>query len=214
MRLRRTVEAMPFARVPCEASAILLAGGPRDASATSRQRRRDGRTTGGAGRSRREMALTKDFKETVQARARRDPAFRQALLQEALATMLEGDLETEGRAARLHQRDDRLRGTRPRTGTPAQSLMRMFGPRGDPQASNLFAVLGYLQRHGGFHLEVRAVRRPSTSVGSPIRQRSQSDHCRHQASERLMLTEVRRGPPRPVLRYSCQSNTPTTTSAR
>jgi hypothetical protein len=40
------------------------------------------------------MALTKDFNETVQARARRDPAFRQALLQEALATMLEGDLET------------------------------------------------------------------------------------------------------------------------
>jgi hypothetical protein len=41
------------------------------------------------------------------------------------------------------------------TGTPPKSLMRMFGPRGNPQASNLFAVLGQLQRHGGSHLEVR-----------------------------------------------------------
>ena len=32
----------------------------------------------------------------------------------------------------------------------------MFGPRGNPQASNLFAVLGHLQKDGGFHLEVRA----------------------------------------------------------
>ena len=28
------------------------------------------------------MALTKDFKDTIQARAQRDPAFRKALLQE------------------------------------------------------------------------------------------------------------------------------------
>jgi outer membrane protein assembly factor BamD (BamD/ComL family) len=40
------------------------------------------------------MALTRDFKESVQARASRDPAFRQALLQEAVAAMLEGDLAT------------------------------------------------------------------------------------------------------------------------
>jgi hypothetical protein len=40
------------------------------------------------------MALTRDFKETVQARARRDPAFCQALLQEAVAAVLEGDLAT------------------------------------------------------------------------------------------------------------------------
>ena len=33
--------------------------------------------------------------------------------------------------------------------------MRMFGPRGNPQASNLLAVLGHLQKHGGFQLAVR-----------------------------------------------------------
>ena len=32
------------------------------------------------------------------------------------------------------------------TGTPPKSLMRMFGPRGNPQASNLFAVLSHLQK--------------------------------------------------------------------
>ena len=92
------------------------------------------------------MALTRDFKETVQARASRDPAFRQALLQEALADDAQGgSRDRQGRAARLHQRDDRLRGAGRATGTPPKSLMRMFGPRGNPQASNLFAVLGHLQ---------------------------------------------------------------------
>ena len=49
-----------------------------------------------------EMALTRDFKDTVQARARRDPAFGQALLQEAVAMMLKGDLQ----AGKAVLRDD------------------------------------------------------------------------------------------------------------
>jgi len=35
-------------------------------------------------------------------------------------------------------------------------LMRMFGPKGNPQASNLFAVISYLQEREGIHLEVKA----------------------------------------------------------
>ena len=103
------------------------------------------------------MALTKNFKETVQARARRDPVFRQALLQEALETMLAGDLAT-GKAV-LRDYINATIGFEElgrATGTPPKSLMRMFGPRGNPQASNLFAVLGHLQKQGSFHLEVRA----------------------------------------------------------
>jgi hypothetical protein len=34
--------------------------------------------------------------------------------------------------------------------------MHMFGPRGNPQASNLFAVLAHPQQQGAFHLAVRA----------------------------------------------------------
>ena len=39
-----------------------------------------------------------------------------------------------------------------------KSLMRMFGPSGNPQAGNLFEVIGYLQKREGLHFEVRAVR--------------------------------------------------------
>ena len=40
------------------------------------------------------------------------------------------------------------------TGTQAKSLIRMFGPRGNPQARNLFSVIGYLQQHAGIELRV------------------------------------------------------------
>ena len=103
-----------------------------------------------------DMVRIRRFKETVQARAGRDPAFRQALLQEAVAAMLEGDLATGKAILRDHiNATIGFEALGRATGTPAKSLMRMFGPRGNPQASNLFAVLGHLQKQGGFHLEVR-----------------------------------------------------------
>jgi hypothetical protein len=40
------------------------------------------------------MALTKDFRETVRERAQREPAFRRALLREAVEQMLSGDVDT------------------------------------------------------------------------------------------------------------------------
>jgi hypothetical protein len=40
------------------------------------------------------VPLTHDFKETVQARARRDRRFRHALLREAVECVINGDLET------------------------------------------------------------------------------------------------------------------------
>ena len=39
-------------------------------------------------------------------------------------------------------------------GTPAKSLIRMLGPRGNPQARNLFGIIGYLQKHAGIELHV------------------------------------------------------------
>ncbi len=36
--------------------------------------------------------------------------------------------------------------------------MRMFGPRGNPQARNLFEIIGYLQKREGLHFEIHAVR--------------------------------------------------------
>ncbi len=40
------------------------------------------------------MALTREFKETIQARVERDPAFREALLKEGVECLLSGDVET------------------------------------------------------------------------------------------------------------------------
>lgn len=44
------------------------------------------------------------------------------------------------------------------TGTPPKSLMCMFGPRGNPTANKLFAVVGHLQKRSGIAIEVRDVR--------------------------------------------------------
>ncbi len=40
------------------------------------------------------MALTRSFKETVQARVAEDPAFRSALLREGVEALLAGDVDT------------------------------------------------------------------------------------------------------------------------
>ncbi len=46
------------------------------------------------------------------------------------------------------------------TGTPAKSLIRMFGPRGNPLARNLFGVVSYLQKQAGIQLQVTPEPRP------------------------------------------------------
>lgn len=103
------------------------------------------------------MALTRSFKETVKARVAIDPAFRDALLTEGLAALLEGDVETGKAVLR-----DYINATvgfealAAATGTPAKSLMRMFGARGNPSATNLFGVIKHLQHVSGVTLEIRA----------------------------------------------------------
>ena len=103
------------------------------------------------------MALTKDFKDTIQARAQRDPAFRKALLQEGVECLLAGDIDT-GKAV-LRDYINATIGFEELSRVfdkSSKSLMRMFGPKGNPQASNLFAVISYLQEQEGIHLEVKA----------------------------------------------------------
>src|SRR4051812_11791714 len=101
------------------------------------------------------MALTKDFKETVRERLQREPKGRAALLQEAIECLMAGDVDTGKAVLR-----DYINGTMgfqelsDLTHTPAKSLMRMFGPNGNPQARNLFDVIAQLQRADGLHVEV------------------------------------------------------------
>jgi DNA-binding phage protein len=101
------------------------------------------------------MALTRSFKETVKARAERDPKFRAALLTEAVEQMLAGDVDT-GKAVLRDYINATVGFERlaRETGTPAKSLMRMFGPKGNPRASNLFTVIGWLQKASKVRLAV------------------------------------------------------------
>ena len=105
------------------------------------------------------MPLTRDFKETVQVRAERDREFREGLLKEGVECLLAGDVETGKIVLR-----DYINATigfeelSSLTGMPSKSLMRMFGPSGNPHARNLFQVISQIQQHEGIQLEVSAVR--------------------------------------------------------
>ena len=105
------------------------------------------------------MPLTRDFKETVRARAERDREFREGLLKEGVECLLAGDVET----GKIILRDYinatiGFEGLGSATGRPPKSLMRMFGPSGNPHARNLFEVISHIQQHEGIQLEVNAVR--------------------------------------------------------
>jgi len=101
------------------------------------------------------MPKTKDFGVLVQAEVRTDPAFAEALLREGVDAMLSGDVETGKTILRNYIKAtvgfEKLGEA---TGAPAKSLIRMFGPRGNPQAKNLFGVIGYLQKRAGIELHV------------------------------------------------------------
>jgi len=103
------------------------------------------------------MALTRDFRKTIQARAKRDPAYREAMLTEAVDSFLSGDVEvgkamlrdyinaTIGFEALSRQLDK-----------PSKSLHRMLSPSGNPKANNFFEILHFLQRNEGVELLVTA----------------------------------------------------------
>ncbi len=105
------------------------------------------------------MVLTRDFKETIQARVKRDPAFREALLKEGVECLLSGDVETGKAVLRDYINAtigfEALGGL---TDKSPKSLMRMFGPKGNPQARNLFEIIDHLQKREGVHFEIRSVR--------------------------------------------------------
>ena len=101
------------------------------------------------------MTVTKSFKELVRSRVAEDPEFAEALLREGIDTMLSGGVETGKAILR-----DYIKATvgfeklGEAIDMPAKSLIRMLGPRGNPQARNLFGIIGYLQRQAGIELHV------------------------------------------------------------
>ncbi len=82
----------------------------------------------------------------MKARADREPAFRAGLYREAAQALLDGEFT----AARVLLRDFinatvGFSALAEQLGLTDKSLMRMFGPSGNPTAANLLAVLQVLQ---------------------------------------------------------------------
>ena len=114
------------------------------------------------------MPLTKDFRDTIRERAQQEPAFRRALLQEAIELMLTGDVTTGKALIRNYVNATvGFQELARAVDTPAPSLMRMFGPKGNPSAKNLFNVIAHLQKQEGVHLALCALTPPSKRA--PVR---------------------------------------------
>jgi hypothetical protein len=101
------------------------------------------------------MPLTKSFNETVKSKLQQSEGFRHALLREAVACMIAGDVETGKSVLRKY-----INGTigfvklGADLGRSPKVLMRMFSASGNPQAKNLFEIVAYLQKIEGTKLEV------------------------------------------------------------
>jgi DNA-binding phage protein len=104
------------------------------------------------------MANTRNFSDTVKADLEKSAEFRRALLSEAVACMVSGDVETGKVVLREY-----VNGTigflklGAALGRSPKSLMRMLSPTGNPQARNLFEMVAYLQKIEGTVLEVHAI---------------------------------------------------------
>jgi DNA-binding phage protein len=101
-------------------------------------------------------ALTKDFRNTIRDRAQREAGFRQGLLREGLELICNGDFATARAILRNY-----INATvgfpelARMTNISSPSLQRMFGPRGNPRAENLFGVIAQLQQQEGINVELR-----------------------------------------------------------
>jgi|SRR6267154_3752372 len=102
------------------------------------------------------MAPTRDFKETVVARMKREPKFARALLDEALTLFFNGEPET----AKLMLRDlvNATMGFETlatRIDKPSKSLHRMLSKSGNPTMENLSAILVAMKDE--LHVDIKAV---------------------------------------------------------
>jgi DNA-binding phage protein len=101
------------------------------------------------------MALTRDFRETVQARARDDQEFRRG--NDAVDALLAGESALGREILR-----DFINATigfpvlAEKAGIHVKTLHQMFGPKGNPTAANLFNIIACLQEHEGVRLQVVA----------------------------------------------------------
>ncbi len=104
------------------------------------------------------MALTRNFKDTIMERIRTDSEYADAIFEQGVQAMLDGDVGAGKSIIR-----DYINATIGFEALAAEvdkdpkSVMRMFSEKGNPNANNLFGVIGSLQRYTKKHLHVSAV---------------------------------------------------------
>ena len=98
------------------------------------------------------MALTRDYKQTIVARIKRDRKFARALYAEAVGALLEGDT-AEGLAMLrdLVHAEITFKELARQTGLGEKTLHRMLNRNGNPTARNL----GVIVRHIAEDLRVK-----------------------------------------------------------
>jgi DNA-binding phage protein len=104
------------------------------------------------------MTLTRDFKETVNARVQQDSVFAAALLDEAVSLFLNGEPET----ARLILRDlvnatVGFEELAVETSKPSKSLHRMLSAKGNPTMDNLTTIFNVLRKELRVDIKVQTV---------------------------------------------------------
>jgi hypothetical protein len=103
-------------------------------------------------------ALTADYGEGIREDIKTNPAFRRAMLSEALEVLLGGEVPVAREILRDYI-NATVRFPKLAAGTKihVKTLHQMFGPNGNPTATNLFEIIGFLQRAEGVRFEVRPV---------------------------------------------------------
>jgi DNA-binding phage protein len=103
------------------------------------------------------MPLTRDFRETVMEDMRKSPGFRDAMLREGVEAFLSGEMNIAKSVLRdLVNATVGFEKLSRKTKIPAKSLMRMLSPSGNPNATNLSAIICALQADAGVELHLAA----------------------------------------------------------
>jgi DNA-binding phage protein len=101
------------------------------------------------------MALTREYKETVLARIKREPKFAQALYAEAVNSLLEGETEEGLSILRdLVHANITFKELSRQTGFGEKALHRMLSRHGNPTTRNLFTVTKAICEDLGVKLHV------------------------------------------------------------
>ena len=108
------------------------------------------------------MPLTRKFKATILEDMRRKPGFAKAMFVEGINSFLQNEIDVGKDILR-----DYINATigfeklGKKVGLPPKSLMRMFGPKGNPQARNFFVVIAALQKDAKIELHVTVAKQHS-----------------------------------------------------